>query len=199
MPFAAPVEPAQVLQTSTTQFGELSVQLSCRCARNLPAHRCRRGLTEPWGIDWLNPRPLEVLDVPEKVFFEIRYETGPPDLVLPLDAATGKWGMRRGLSVTVAHPDRLRKPTELVLCDRMQTASFAIVAATMLRDNPRVTEANWEHLAYPAPPAKALAGADRRRRRPPRPFAVACCRPTSIPASACDASQLSVAGLGRDD
>ena len=44
--------------------------------------------------------------------------------------------MRRGLSVTVAHPDPQRKPTELVLCDRMQTASFAIVAATMLRDSP---------------------------------------------------------------
>ena len=116
----------------------------------------------------MNPRPLEVLDVPEKVFFEIRYETGPPDLVLPLDAVTGKWGMRRGLSVTVAHPDPQRKPTELVLCDRMQTASFAIVAATMLREDPRVTEANWEHLAYPAPPVERLAqsrAAGRRSRR----------------------------------
>ena len=157
VPFAVPVDPAQVMQTSTAQFGELSLKLPSDVREVYLLTAAAAPATEPWGIDWMHPRPLEVLDVPEKVLFEIRYETGPPDLVLPLDAATGQWGMRRGLSVTVAHPDPQRKPTELVLCDRMQTASFAIVAATMLRDSPRVTEANWEHLAYPAPPAQALA------------------------------------------
>ena len=65
-------------------------------------------------------------------------------------------GAAPGIECTVAHPDPQRNPTELVVCDRMQTASFAIIAATLLREVPRVPEANWEHLAYPTPPAQAL-------------------------------------------
>ena len=105
VPFTVPVDPAQVAQTSTAQFDALSLKLPSDVREIYLLTAAAAPATEPWGIDWMHLRPLEVLDVPEKVFFEIRYDTGPPDLVLPLDAATGQWGMRRGLCVTGAHPD----------------------------------------------------------------------------------------------
>lgn len=160
IPFTVVTDPAQVAQTSTAGFDALSVKLPsggvsevCMLAAAVTPP------TEPWGIDWQKPRPIELLDVPEKVYFEIRYENGPPDRVLPLDVSGGQWGMRRGLSVTAVHPDPARKAIELVLCDRMQTASFAIVGATATLGAPRVAEPNWEKLSYPLPPAKALAQA----------------------------------------
>ncbi len=115
--------------------------------------------TEPWGIDWAHPKPQEILDVPEKVCYEIRYDSGPPDRVLPLDAVTQQWGLRRGLSVSVVHPDPSRRATELVLHDRMQTASFAILAATLRTAEPRLRAPDWESLAYGTVPADALRAA----------------------------------------
>ena len=103
--------------------------------------------TEPWGIDPARPKLQDVLDVPEKVFFEVRYDTGPPDRVLPLDASTGQWGLRRGLSLSVVHPDPTRHATELLLADRMQTATFAIVGVTFRTITPRIAEPNWNDLS----------------------------------------------------
>ena len=92
------------------------------------------------------------------MYYEIRYDSGPPDHVLPLDVTTKKWGMKRGLSVNVVHPNPARRATELILHDRMQTASFAIAAATLRLDQPQVEEPNWNHLAYPPVPTVTLAG-----------------------------------------
>ncbi|MBC8876272.1 MAG: hypothetical protein H8E44_43145 [Planctomycetes bacterium] len=159
VPFEVPTDIGQIAQTGTDNFGTLSLALPqgvrevyLLTANSAPA-------TEPWGIDWKHPKPQEMLDVPEKVFYEIRYESGPPDLVLPLDVATGRWGMKRGLSVNVVHPDPARRATELILHDRMQTASFAIVAATMRQDVPYFEEPNWDHLAYGPVPTNGLADA----------------------------------------
>ncbi len=115
VPLAVLLDPAQIVQTSTAQFGELSLQLSPDVREVYVLVAAAAPATEPWGIESMNPRPLEMLDVPEKVLFEIRYEPGPPDLLLPLDAATGQWGLRRGLSVSVAHPDLRRKATEVAV------------------------------------------------------------------------------------
>ncbi|MCX6910783.1 MAG: DUF6259 domain-containing protein [Verrucomicrobia bacterium] len=162
VPFEMPTEAAQIPQTGTENFGALSLALPpgvrevyLLTANSAPA-------TEPWGVDWKRPRSQETLDVPEKVFYEIRYESGRPDRVLPLDVATGRWGMKRGLSVNVVHPDPVRRATELVLHDRMQTASFAIVAATVRRDAPCVAEPNWDRLPVPPAPARTLASARPR-------------------------------------
>jgi hypothetical protein len=111
--------------------------------------------TEPWGLDPARPKLQDVLNVPEKLFFEIRYDTGSADRVLPLDAATGQWGLRRGLSLSVVHPDPARRATELLLADRMQTATFAIVGATMRTAAPRIAEPNWNDLS------RGLAPVDR--------------------------------------
>lgn len=151
VPFEVPASAGQVSQTGTGNFGALSLALppGAREVYLLTANTAPA--TEPWGIDGKHPKPQETLDVPEKVFYEVRYDSGPPDRVLPLDAATGRWGMKRGLGVNVVHPDPARRATELVLHDQMQTASFAIVAATMRRETPRVAEPNWDRL--PVQPA----------------------------------------------
>ena len=167
VPFEVWAEVGEIAQSGTDNFGTLSLSLpqGVREVYLLTANSAPP--TEPWGIDWKRPKPQEVLDVPEKVYYEIRYDSGPPDHVLPLDVTTKRWGMKRGLSINAVHPDPTRRATELILHDRMQTASFAIVAATMLRDEPRIEEPHWDHLAYGPVPAGALKGA----------------RPASIPAS----------------
>ncbi|MBI5684930.1 MAG: hypothetical protein HZC54_07605 [Verrucomicrobia bacterium] len=159
VPFEVPPEAGQVTQSGTANFGTLTLKLPANVREVYLLTANTAPPTEPWGVDWKHPKPQETLDVPEKVFYEIRYDSGPSDRVLPLDAATGRWGMKRGLGVNVVHPDPARRATELVLHDRMQTANFAIVAATMRQDTPRVKEPNWDHLAYPSPPRHALARA----------------------------------------
>lgn len=159
IPFAVAAEPMQVMQSPTTEFGALSLNLPAKVAEVYLLTAAVAPATEPWGIEWQNPKPQEVLDVPEKVYYEIRYAQGPPDVVLPIEAATGQWGMRRGLGVSIVHPDPTRQATEIVLADRMQTASFAIIGATMLVGKPRVAEPSWESLSYATPPAKGLAAA----------------------------------------
>ena len=168
IPFEVPAEVGQISQSGTDYFGALSLRLpqGVREVYLLTANSAPT--SEPWGIDWKHPKPQEVLNVPEKVYYEIRYDSGPPDRVLPLDVTTGQWGMKRGLSINAVHPDPTRRATELILHDRMQTASFAILAATMLQDEPRIEEPDWDHLAYGPVPSGALAGA----------------RPAPIPASA---------------
>jgi hypothetical protein len=197
VPFTVPVDPAKVMQSGTAQCGELSLALPADVREVYLLTAAAAPPTEPWGIDSVHPRPVEMLDVPEKLIFEIRYEAGPPDLVLPLDAQTGTWRMRRGLGVTVVHPDALRKPTELVLRDRMQTASFAIVAATMLRGNPRVTEADWKHLAYSAPPTHALSQSPASADSSPDAVRSGVLKASFESAQGLRCRQLAVAGLDQ--
>ncbi len=155
VPFAVATDPAQARRTGTTALDELTLTL-------LPDTRELYLLTavaapadEPFGIDWRSPRPLEVLDVPEKLVCEIRYQTGPPDRTLPV-MTTGGWGVPRGVAVVVVHPDPSRRPTELVWHDLMRTASFGILAATARSDAPRVPEPSWAGLSWPAPPTPTL-------------------------------------------
>ncbi|NPV48997.1 MAG: hypothetical protein HPY69_18805 [Armatimonadetes bacterium] len=165
IPFHVPTDPSGLPVTSLGDFGELRLAVPAEARELYLLTAAAAPPTEPWGIDWANPRPQEMLDVPEKVYYEIQYAKGPPDQVLPLDVTTGRWGMKRGLSVNVVHPDPTREAVAVVLREGMQTASFGIVAATMLTEDPRIAEPDWKHLAYPRPPAAPLAG----------------CRPTTAP------------------
>lgn len=155
-PFVVQRDLAALCQTPLAGFGELSLGLPAGVKEIYLLTAAAAPPTEPWGIDWKSPKPQEMLDVPEKVFYEIRYESGPPERVLALDAATGRWGMKRGVSVNVVHPDPSRRATALLLCDRMQTASFAIVGATMRKESPRVAEPNWDRLSAGLRPANSL-------------------------------------------
>jgi hypothetical protein len=157
VPFVVERDVGRIPQSPMGEFGVLSLELPAGVREVCLLTAAAAPPTEPWGIDWKNPRPQEVLDVPEKVFYEIRYETGPPERVLPLDAVTGKWGMKRGLSVNVVHPDPARHATTLVLHDRMQTASFAILGATMRTQAPRIAEPNWDRLSSGITPSRASA------------------------------------------
>ena len=153
VPFAVETAPARVRHTATGGMETLSLALPPDAREICLLTAAAVPATEPWGIDWAHPRPVESLNVPEKVLCEIRYAEGPADWVLPLDAATGTWGLRRGVSVSVVHPDPARQATELRLQDRMQTASLAIAGVTIRRGQARVAEPTWEALRYgPLPP-----------------------------------------------
>lgn len=165
VPFRVPASPDEVAVTPTGQSGEVSLALPAAASEVYLLLAAAVPPTEPWGIDPAHPRPQEMLDVPEKVSFEIRYSEGPADVVLPLDTASGQWGLARGLSVSVLHPDPRRRATAVVLREAMQTGSFGIVAATGCSGPPRVAEPDWTGLSYPALPAAPLARA--------RPAAVA--------------------------
>ncbi len=160
VPFAvSPVE--QVVQSGTAELKALEMALPAGAREVYLLTAAAAPPSEPFGLDSAHPRLMEVLAEPEKVVFEIRYAQGPPDFVLPLQAATGKWGLKRGLAVHVVHPDPARRATTLLLHDRMQTASFAILGASTLAGTPRIAEPGWEHLRYPAPPVGALRAAGR--------------------------------------
>jgi hypothetical protein len=105
VPFVVPRDPTLLRQTSLASFGTLSVRLSAKVREVYLLTAAASPPSEPWGIDWSRPKPQEILDVPEKVFYEIRYTDGSSDRVLPLDVASGCWGVKRGLSVSVVHPD----------------------------------------------------------------------------------------------
>jgi len=148
VPFEVTTDPALVLHTATADLDTQSLALPPDATEVYLLTAAALPATEPWGLNWRVPRPVEVLDVPEKVYYEIRYADGPADRVLPLDATSGQWGMKRGLSVNVVHPDPARQATELVLHDRMQTASFAILGTTHRTDQPRIAEPGWDHLTF---------------------------------------------------
>jgi hypothetical protein len=156
VPFVVETDPSRISQTATARMEALSVALPAAAREICLLVAAAAPATEPWGIDWAHPRPVEVLDVPEKVLYEVCYAEGPPDWLLPLDAATGTWGLRRGVSVSVVHPDPTRQATELRLHDRMQTASLAIAGVTIRHGEPRVAEPDWAALSYAPPPPGAL-------------------------------------------
>lgn len=167
LPFSVPPGVALLRQTGTAELGDLRMALPAGVREVFLLTAAAVPPTEPFGLDPAYPRPVEVLDQPEKVVFEIRYEAGPPDFVLPLRRAPGPWGpgltcrgvwgMKRGLGMHVVHPDPARRATELILHDRMQTASFAVLAATLSTNPPRVAEPAWSGPWYPEPPGGALA------------------------------------------
>ncbi len=160
VPFSVPAEIGALTATGTADFGELRLALPADVREVYLLTANTAPSTEPWGIDAARPRLQEMLDVPEKVVLELRYADGTPeDLVLPLDATSGRWGMKRGLGVCVARPDASRRATELVLREGMQTAAFAIVGATFSTNAPRIAEPDWSDLRYAAPPADPLSGA----------------------------------------
>jgi hypothetical protein len=156
IPFAVPASPGEVQQSGSAALGTLSVALAPAAAEVYLLTAAVAPATEPWGIDWAHPRPVEMLSVPEKLVCEVRYADGPPDFMLPVDVATGGWGLKRGLGVCVVHPDPTRRPTELLLHDRMRGAAFAILGATLRPGVPRTAEPSSNALACPEPPAGAL-------------------------------------------
>jgi hypothetical protein len=156
IPFDIAADPAKLPITGTSEMTALSLKLPTSAKEVYLLTAAMAPASEPWGIDSIHPRPQEYLTEPEKVVFEVRYTQGPPDFVLPLDVVTKKWGMKRGLSVCVVHPDPQRQPTDLLLHDRMETAGFAILGATVSTLAPRVTEPTWANLSYPTPPTAKL-------------------------------------------
>ena len=154
VPFQVAVS-GELRQTGTAERGELRLALPATAAEIYLLTAVAAPPTEPFGIDPKQPRPIERLDVPEKAVVELRYRTGPPDELLPIDAAAKAWGFRRGLAVHVIHPDPARQATELIVHDRMTTASLAIVGATAGK-TARVPEPMVADLRYPTPPAGAV-------------------------------------------
>lgn len=149
IPFTVPASITDARQTGTGDLGEVSIDLPAGVSEVYLLTSNTAPATEPWGLDPMHPQAQEWLDVPEKVFCEVRYSDGVIDRMLPLDASVARWGLRRGLGVSVVHPDPTRTPVSLTLKDRMQTASFSILAATMYTGEPRVIEPNWSAFHYP--------------------------------------------------
>lgn len=155
-PFRVPVAADQVVQTGTVEQGSLRLLLPPEAKEVYLLTACTAPATEPFGIEPNRPRIQERLTVPEKVTVEVRYRTGPPDVLLPIDLEEGTAAIRRGLGVAVVHPDPERSPTELWLHDHMQTAAFAILGATWCADA-LVPEPAVAEPSYPPPPSGAVA------------------------------------------
>ena len=168
VPLAVERDLGRIQHSPLATFGDLRLKLPPGVREVYLLVAAATPATEPWGIDPARPKLQEVLDVPEKVFFEVRYGAGPADRVLPLDAATGKWGLRRGLSLSVVHPDPARHATELLLADRMQTAMFAIVGVTLRTAAPRIAEPSWNELSRGLASCSAAAPGCEHRSAQPR-------------------------------
>ena len=103
--------------------------------------------------------PLRVLDEPERAYFELRYDDASIDRLLPVQKATGKYGIAHGVEVYGLRPARGKRVVELSLHDRMQNASFAIAGVTMNTGQARVAEPESQHVWYApvTPPRQASA------------------------------------------
>jgi hypothetical protein len=157
VPFTVPLSLNELNQTATASLETLTLALPETAAEVYLLVSAAVPATEPWGIDHAHPRVVDRLSVPEKMVCEIRYTQGPADFVLPIDLSSGQWGLKRGVSVCVVHPDPDRTPTMLLLHDRMRTGAFAIVGATARSERPRVPEPTWDGLTCRPPPRGALA------------------------------------------
>ncbi len=159
VPFAVPESLEAVPFSGTAEKATLHMELPPDVKEIYLLTAATAPATEPFGIFANSPRPQHILDVPEKVVCEIRYEQGPPDFMLPVEVVSGRWGVKRGLGVHVVHPAPGRRPTMLLWHDRMQTTGFAVPAVTLSTAEPMVAEPSWEHLNYPPPPPGALRAA----------------------------------------
>jgi hypothetical protein len=104
-------------------------------------------------------RPLQMLDEPERAFFELRYQDGTVDRMLAVHAATGKYGIAHGTEVYALRPSPGKELKELAFCDRMRNACFGLAGVTVNNGQPRVAEPQIAQLWYPTRPAPAEAPA----------------------------------------
>ncbi len=156
VPFQVPSSPEQARQTGVAELGQMEVALSEIAPEYLVLMAAAAPSAEPWGLDAKSPLPQEVLTEPEKVVFEVQYESGPPDLVLPLEVETNKWGLPRGFSVSAVHPDPARKPVALAVYDGMETGTFAILGVTANSGAPKATEPAPLDLNFASPASQAV-------------------------------------------
>ncbi len=140
IPFELPRPGQTLLHTGGLARGTLAFDLppAAREIYLLTAVAC-----PPWeffGLNHKRPRPLDAIEHSEQMMLSIEYDRGPPDYLMPIHLASGRYGLWRGVDAHVAHPDPKRRPRRLVLHDFMQTADFAVLAATARVDAPRVPE-----------------------------------------------------------
>ncbi|NUQ63492.1 MAG: hypothetical protein HUU20_13520, partial [Pirellulales bacterium] len=67
----------------------------------------------------------------------VEYSDGSVDECLPMNAATGRFGVASGAQILVAAADPARPIASLVLCDLAKQAGFALAAVTLRTDGPR--------------------------------------------------------------
>ena len=104
-------------------------------------------------------RSLLMLDEPERAYFELRYEDGTVDRMLPVHAATGKYGIAHGVEVYGLRPSAGKRPVELTFCDRMRNACFGLAGVTANCGQTRVAEPEVPQVWYASSPAPAEAAA----------------------------------------
>ena len=130
VPFHVPARPEQAKQTGAAALGELHLPLPAGASRGLPAcGRCRAGhraVGHRLGTSASGGAACRTGE--DRLPSALRRGSAGRHAAHRFRLAAV--GPARGLGVCVVHPDPARRPTELVLHDRVRNASFAILGAT---------------------------------------------------------------------
>ena len=86
----------------------------------------------PAADRWSGPpqTPIAPITQSERFTAEIVYADGTNDHLIPFNQTTRRYGLENGLAPYVLHPAPGKQPQQLVLHDKVNQCSFAVVALT---------------------------------------------------------------------
>jgi hypothetical protein len=128
IPFVILQEEMNLAATGVREKGELRVPVGTRCAEvYLVLLAALIGSEEPaFG----HGKFTAIRDV-DRFRLRFEYADGTADECLPMNAATGRFGIVKGPQVLVAAASPSKQLDSVVLCDRTRQAGFAVAAMTV--------------------------------------------------------------------
>jgi hypothetical protein len=150
VPFRVPLDPSAMPASGTVDEDRLEVPLPAGAEEVLVLLAAAFPSGEPFGANWRRPTPLRMLSEPERLTFELVYEDGTSDHMLPIHAAKAEYGVGHGVAMYSVRPTEGKMLERLVLHDRMRNASFGILGVTVNSGSAKVPEPEVQKIWYPA-------------------------------------------------
>ena len=153
IPFDLPEEPDEILYTEHEAKESISVPLSPKTTEIF----LLISADFPDKIPLFDPSEKfmrrTVLDDPEQVYIEVIYSDGSSECFIPANVRKPAFGIEIGLGLYVVHPNKDKKPINLVLHDKMRTGAFGIWAVTLNTRKP-ITDESEQPFKWYLPAAK---------------------------------------------
>jgi hypothetical protein len=137
IPFRVPSKPEALAATGTIDEESVAIDIPQGAKEVLLLLATSFPHTEKFGASAMSDTPLVTLDEPERMALELVYADGTADQMLPLSAATGRYGLARDLGLYAVRPAAGKTAVRLLLHDRMRNAAFGLVGVTVNRGRPR--------------------------------------------------------------
>lgn len=140
IPFDLPEEPEDILYTEIEARESVSISISPKTTEIF----LLISADFPDKVPLFDPGEKfmrrTVLDDPEQVSIEVVYSDGSSDFFIPANMRKPSYGIENGLGLYVIHPNKDKKPINLILHDKMRTGAFGIWAVTLNTRKPIIEE-----------------------------------------------------------